>query len=79
MDPAELKAEFGDKIVFWGGGADTQNTLPYGTPDDVRERMDIFKPDGGFVFTQVHNLQSDIPFENVKAMVNAVKEFGRYE
>ncbi|MBQ4061895.1 MAG: hypothetical protein IJD14_03470, partial [Christensenellaceae bacterium] len=67
MDAKELKTEFGDKIVFWGGGADSQNTLPNGTPEDVRrevkERLDIFKPGGGYVFTQVHNLQCDVPFE----------------
>jgi len=82
MDAAELKAEFGDKIVFWGGGADSQNTLPHGTPEEVRqqvkERLEIFKPGGGYVFTQVHNLQCDVPFENVKAMIDAVREFGAY-
>ena len=82
MDPAELKKEFGEKIVFWGGGADTQDVLPYGTPEEVRqhvkERISIFGPGGGFVFSQIHNLQNDVPFDNVKAMVEAVKEFGSY-
>ncbi|MHB1315796.1 MAG: uroporphyrinogen decarboxylase family protein [Christensenellales bacterium] len=82
MDPAELKKEFGKKIVFWGGGADTQHILPNGTPEEVRqqvkERIGIFAPGGGFVFSQIHNLQNDVPFENVKAMVEAAKEFGRY-
>ncbi len=82
MDPAELKAEFGDKIVFWGGGLDTQYTLPKGTPEEVREqvkeRMRIFKPGGGFVFTQEHNIQCDVPFENIKAMIEAAREFGAY-
>ncbi|MHB1315795.1 MAG: uroporphyrinogen decarboxylase family protein [Christensenellales bacterium] len=82
MDPWELKKEFGKKIVFWGGGADTQHTLPSGTPEEVRqqvkERISAFAPGGGFIFSQIHNLQSDIPFENVKAMVEAVREFGSY-
>lgn len=82
MDAAELKAEFGGKIVFWGGGIDTQHTLPHGTPEDVREmvkeRIKIFAPGGGFIFTQIHNLQADVPFENVVAMLDAVKEFGSY-
>ena len=82
MDPAELKKEFGKKLVFWGGGADTQHTLPQGTPEEVRqevrERIQTFAPGGGFVFSPVHNLQSDVPFENIKGMVDAVREFGRY-
>ena len=82
MDPMELKQEFGDKLVFWGGGADTQKTLPFGKPEEVRDevkkRISILAPGGGFVFSQIHNLQSDVPFENIKAMVEAVKEFGKY-
>ena len=82
MDPVELKKELGSKLVFWGGGADTQHTLPRGTPEEVRkevrERIRNFASGGGFVFSPVHNLQSDVPFENVKAMVDAVREFGKY-
>ena len=82
MDPAELKAEFGDRITFWGGGIDTQNTLPTGTPEQVRERtkknIEIFKPGGGFVFATIHNMQPDVPVENVLAMLDAIREFGTY-
>ena len=59
MDPRWLKREFGRQIVFWGGGVDTQKTLPFGTPEEVyrevRERIDIFAPGGGFVFNSIHN------------------------
>lgn len=80
MDPAHLKKEFGDKIVFWGGGCDTQDMLPNGTPEQIREhvkeRLKIFKPGGGYVFNQVHNIQPDVPAENVIAMLDAAYEFG---
>lgn len=79
MEPAQLKANFGDRIVFWGGGVDTQKTLPFGTPAEVREevlrRCEIFAPGGGFVFNPVHNIQAQTPVENIVAMVNAVHEF----
>lgn len=72
MDPAQLKTEFGDRIVFWGGGCDTQNVLATGTPaqvaDNVRSLVRTFKPGGGFVFNQVHNIMGDVPPENVVAM-----------
>ena len=74
MDPRELKAEFGDRIVFWGGGCDTQNVLGVKTPQEVaghvRELMGIFAPGGGFVFNQVHNIQGDVPPENIVAMLD---------
>jgi hypothetical protein len=77
MDPATLKARYGDKLVFWGGGIDTQKTLPFGTPDEVRsevrERVRIFGKGGGFVFTTVHNIQSRTPTENVLAMYEEVR------
>ncbi len=79
MNPAELKKEFGRDLVFWGGGCDTQQVLPFGTPGDVerhvRELMKIWKKDGGYVFQQVHNIQANIPPENVIAMFRSVKEF----
>jgi hypothetical protein len=82
MDPAELKKEFGDHITFWGGGVDTQRTLPFGTPDDVRkevrERLRIFGAGGGFVFNTTHNVQAGVPIENVVAMYETVRDFGRY-
>ncbi|MBS7614390.1 methyltransferase [Candidatus Bathyarchaeota archaeon] len=83
MDPKMLKAKYGDKIVFWGGGVDTQNTLPFGTPKqvrrDVQQRIRIFAPKGGYVFNTIHNVQPRIPVENVLAMYEAVKESRRYQ
>ncbi|MCL2118509.1 MAG: hypothetical protein FWH27_08800 [Planctomycetaceae bacterium] len=79
MDPKRLKTEFGDQLVFWGGGIDTQKTLPFGTPgevrDEVRERIDIFAPGGGFVFNTIHNIQALTPIENLAAMFEAVKSY----
>lgn len=74
MDPRELKEEFGDRITFWGGGCDTQNVLGVKTPEEVaqnvRELVSIFKPGGGFVFNQVHNIMGNVPPENVVAMLD---------
>ncbi len=82
MEPERLKREFGGKIVFWGGGCDTQRTLPLGSPQEVRahvrRNIEIFKPGGGFVFTQVHNVQQNVPIENVEAMFDAAYDFGKY-
>ncbi len=79
MDPQTLKERYGDRITFWGGGIDTQKTLPFGTPEQVREqvmhRCEIFAPNGGFVFNSIHNLQAKTPIENIIAMLDAVKEF----
>ncbi len=78
MDPQVLKDRFGDKVTFWGGGVDTQKTLPFGTPDEirrqVRERMNIFGRGGGFVFNPVHNVQAGTPAENLVALYDAVRE-----
>ncbi|MEM2151876.1 MAG: uroporphyrinogen decarboxylase family protein [Candidatus Bathyarchaeia archaeon] len=82
MDPRRLKAKYGDKMVFWGGGVDTQRTLPFGTPvqvrGEVRERIKIFAPKGGFVFAAIHNVQPRVPVENVIALYEAVREYGVY-
>lgn len=82
MNPRELKREYGNKITFWGGGVDTQNTLPFGTPEqvraEVRDRIRTFAPGGGFVFAAVHNIQARTPPENIDAMLSAVREFGTY-
>ncbi|GAB4565472.1 MAG: uroporphyrinogen decarboxylase family protein [Anaerolineae bacterium] len=82
MDPVRLKREFGADLTFWGGGCETQTTLPRGTPDEVRaqvrERLEIFAPGGGYVFNQVHNVQYGVPPENVTAMFDAAMEFGSY-
>ncbi len=79
MGAARLKSEFGDRIVFWGGGVDTQKVLPFGTPAEVRaqvlERCGIFSKGGGFVFDAIHNVQARTPVENVVAMIDAVHEF----
>ena len=82
MDPVILKKKFGRNLSFWGGGVDTQKTLPFGTIADIvkqaKERIKIFAPGGGFVFNQIHNVQADIPPEKVIAMYNAAKENGKY-
>jgi len=79
MDSRLLKEKYGDHLVFWGGGIDTQKTLPFGTPRQVREEVlsqcEIFSRNGGFVFNSVHNLQANVPVENIAAMIDAVKEF----
>jgi uroporphyrinogen decarboxylase len=82
MEPEQLKAEFGDKLVFWGGGADTQHVLPDCTPEEVyahvRERIRTFAPGGGFVFSPVHNLQYGVPPQNVAAMLRSLRDNGGY-
>jgi uroporphyrinogen-III decarboxylase len=82
MGPARLKAEFGERVTFWGGGIETQSVLPFGSELDVREqvreRLRIFGPGGGFVFATVHNIQRDVPAENILAMIETVHEYGRY-
>jgi hypothetical protein len=82
MAPEELKQEFGDRVTFWGGGVDTQNTLPFGTADDVRKevssRLKIFGKGGGYVFNSIHNVQARVPIENVSAMYETVRDCGRY-
>ncbi len=82
MDPVKLKKRFGSRISFWGGGVDTQKTLCFGTPEDVkkevRERIGIFKKDGGFVFAAVHNIQANTPPENLTAMLDTVHKHWKY-
>jgi hypothetical protein len=79
MEPELLKRDFGERLIFWGGGVDTQKTLPFGTPEEVREqvlrRCEIFAPGGGFVFNSIHNIQAGTPVENIVAMFDAVREF----
>ena len=78
MDPRTLKREFGRDIVFWGGGVDTQTTLPFGTPEEVyrqvRERIDIFNDGGGFVFAAIHNIQPGVPLPNLLAMLDGIRD-----
>lgn len=82
MDPRTLKDKYGSMIAFWGGGVDTQTTLPFGTPEQVsrqvRERLRIFGKGGGFVFNTVHNIQPKVPIQNLLAMYKTIKEFGSY-
>jgi uroporphyrinogen decarboxylase len=79
MDPVRLKREFGADLTFWGGGCDTQHTLPHGTPDEVaaevKRLLDIFTPGGGYVFNQVHNIQADVPPENIVAMLETARSY----
>jgi uroporphyrinogen decarboxylase len=78
MEPERLKREFGKHICFWGGGCDTRRVLNRGTPaevrDDVRRRIDIFAPGGGFVFNTIHNILPEVPPENIVAMFGALQE-----
>ena len=80
MDAKQLKAKYGDRLVFWGGGVDTQTVMQYGTPEEVRaqvrERIEIFAPGGGFVFAPVHNLQYGVPVENIMAMLDELQKHG---
>ena len=79
MEPRRLKEKYKGRLVFWGGGVDTQKTLPFGTPAEVRaevlERCEIFSEGGGFVFNTIHNVLANTPVENMVAMFKAVKEF----
>lgn len=83
MDPMVLKSEFGKHIVFWGGGIDTQKTLPFATPEKVYQEVisncKILSKAGGFVFNTVHNIQAETPIENVMAMIKALHDFNNYD
>ncbi len=82
MDPESLKAQFGDHVTFWGGGVDTQQTLPFGSPVEieaqVRQRIEIFGCGGGFVFNPIHNVQAGVPVENLLALYQAVDAYRNY-
>ncbi len=79
MDPIHLKRKYGKELVFWGGGVDTQKTLPYATPGEVRDEVlrlcEVFSKNGGFVFSTVHNVQANVPVENIAAVIDAVRQF----
>lgn len=82
MEPTQLKRDFGKEIVFWGGGVDTQRILPSGTvtevSEDVKKNIDALAPGGGFVFTTVHNIQSEVPPQNIMSMWETLTKFGKY-
>lgn len=79
MDPVTLKEKYGKDIVFWGGGVDTQKTLPFGTSKEVKreveERIKIFGKSGGFVFNTIHNIQAKTPIENIASMIEILREY----
>ena len=81
VDRELIKKKYGDRIVFWGGGVDTQRCLPYGTPEEVgkqvTECLRIFSRGGGYVFNTIHNTQAKVPVENFAAMVEAIRAFNR--
>lgn len=83
MDPDFLKKNYGDKFVFWGGGVDTQKTLPFGTPENIKEEVEsnmlTFGKGGGFVFNTVHNIQPSVPIDNLVTMFETVREKGTYD
>ncbi len=83
MEPAALKTRFGRHLVFWGGAIDAQHVLPSASPETVREHvrrnLEIFKPGGGYVFNNVHNIQAGVPPENIVALYDAAYEFGFYD
>jgi uroporphyrinogen-III decarboxylase len=79
MDPNVLKEKYGKKLVFWGGGIDTQQILPFGTAEEVRrdtlEKLSILSKGGGFVFNTIHNIQHNVPVKNILSMFDAIREF----
>jgi hypothetical protein len=79
MDRRWMKENYGDRLVFWGGGINTQNTFPFGTAEEVRrealECLDIFAPGGGCVVNPIHNIQADVPVENILALYQAAREY----
>ena len=83
MEPAALKARFGDRLVFWGGAIDAQHVLPTASPEvvrqQVRKNLEVWKPGGGYVFNNVHNIQAGVPPQNIVALYEAAYEFGFYE
>ncbi|MBE9543687.1 MAG: hypothetical protein IMF02_04290 [Proteobacteria bacterium] len=82
MEPEALKQDFGKDLTFWGAGIDTQGTLPYGKPkqirDEVKRIIEILAPGGGYVYNTIHNIQADVPPKNIVAMYEAFQEFSAY-
>jgi uroporphyrinogen decarboxylase len=82
MSPEFLKKKFDKDLVFWGGGCDTQRILPFGTleevEDDVKKRIDIFAPGGGFVFATIHNIQKEVSPEKCLRLFDTARDYGKY-
>ena len=82
MEPCSLKSRFGEMVTFWGGLCNTQNTLPFGTPEQIRKEvqynMDCLKPGGGYIASNIHNITAEVPAENIIAMFEAAKQFRKY-
>jgi uroporphyrinogen decarboxylase len=82
MEPCSLKSRFGSKISFWGGAVNSQKTLPFGTPaeiaQEVEKNLKCFMPNGGYVASNIHNITSEVPAENITAMFDALLKFGKY-
>lgn len=82
MNPKKIKKEFGENLAFWGGGVNTQKVLPNGTPREVeaevKKQIEILAPGGGYIFSAVHNIQPDVPVENIMAMIKAFEEVSSY-
>ena len=83
MDTADIKKTYGDVMTFWGGLIDTQKVLPFGTTDEVRDQVkrqiDILAPGGGFIACSVHNIQAEVPPQNIMAMWETLQEYGQYQ
>ncbi len=79
MDPQQLKDKYGNSLVFWGGGVDTQRVFPFGTQKEIENQVlnhcEIFSKNGGYVFNTIHNLQANVPLENIIAMLRAIDKF----
>ncbi|TFG29523.1 MAG: hypothetical protein EU532_02995 [Promethearchaeota archaeon] len=82
MDPCSLKNRFGNIITFWGGACNTQKTLPFGTPDQIRDELrrnlECFKPDGGYIAANIHNITAEVPPQNIVALFDGLNEFRDY-
>jgi uroporphyrinogen decarboxylase len=81
MDPRQLKAEFGQDLTFWGAACDSQQVLPFGSPrqvaDEVKRRIDELAPGGGYVLAPIHNVQAEVPVDNVLALFQTARAYGR--
>ena len=79
MDARELKDTYGEKLVFWGGGVDTQDTLPNKSPEQIAEHikknLDIFAPGGGYVFATIHNIMGDVPEDHIAKAFEAARNY----